>query len=221
MQLTYRNMIFCALCMVFATMTIAFLSSSPHRASAAAQSPVPEVPAPSECDVDPRPIPSPPAGEAPSPTPSLADAEAMSGPPADDETVTAITKVVRGSIACSNAGDILRSLAYFSDTYVGQMFVGENGVDYEGFLQYLATPVAPVNADQQLAIIEITDVQLLDNGLVKAMVVTGDPSDPFVDILFFVNVDGRWLISSSTPVLDASATPAAQALFHRSSTTYH
>jgi hypothetical protein len=142
-----------------------------------------------------------------SPTPSLAEAQEMSGPPADEETVAAITASVRGSIACSNAGDILRSLAFFTDAYVEGMFIGENGVDYPGFLEYVATPPVPVGEDQQLAIIEINDVEQLNDDLVKATVVTGDPSDPFIDILFFVNVDDQWLINSSTPVLVSNATP--------------
>ncbi len=207
MQLTNRTLIHCALCMVLAAMAFSFVSSSPPKVTAADQSPVPGVPDPSDCDVDPRPVPSPPASEEPSPTPSLEDVQGMTGSAADADTVAAITKVVYGSIACSNAGNILGSLAYFTDAYVSQMFVGENGVSYEGFLQYLATPPAPVAADQQLAIIEIKDVQQLDDDLVKATVVTGDPSDPFVDILLFVEVDGQWLINSSTPVLDSNATP--------------
>jgi hypothetical protein len=193
--------------MVLVAMAFPVVSSFPPKAIAAAQNQAPKVPDPSECDVDPRPIPSPPASEESSPTPSLEDVQGMTGPAADADTVAAITKVVYGSIACSNAGNILGSLAYFTDAYVSQMFVGENGVDYEGFLQYLATPPAPVAVDQQLAIIEIKDVQQLDDDHVKATVVTGDPSDPFVDILLFVNVDGQWLINSSTPVLDSSATP--------------
>jgi hypothetical protein len=208
MQLTNRTMIRCALCMVyiaFATVVV-FTFSSP--VTAALQDPTPDVPSASECSVEPRAVPSPPTVEQASPTPSLSQAQEMSGPPADDETVAEVTETVRGSIACSNAGDILRSLAYFTDAYVERMFSGENGVDYQGFLEYAATPPAPVGEDQQLAIIEITDVQQINNDLVKATVVTGDPSDPFTDILFFVKVDDQWLINSSTPVLDSTATPA-------------
>ncbi|MFL5760221.1 MAG: hypothetical protein ACJ789_10800 [Thermomicrobiales bacterium] len=133
----------------------------------------------------------------------------MSGQPADDETVNAITAVVRGSIACSNAGDILRSLAYFTDAYVARMFSGENGVDYEGFLQFVATPPAPVRKGQRLALIAIKDVQQLEDGRVAATVVTGDPSNPFVDEIVFAKSDGQWLIDGSTPLTTLSTTPTA------------
>jgi hypothetical protein len=131
----------------------------------------------------------------------------LSGPQAPEETVAEITEVVRGSIACSNAGDILRALAYFSDSYVEHMFSGPNGVDYPGFLEYVATPPAAVPEDQQLALIEISNVELLKDGSVGATVITGDPANPFVDYLIFVNEDGRWLIAAAISSTMVYATP--------------
>jgi hypothetical protein len=166
-----------------------------------------DVPSPAECTVEPRPVPSPPAtieaAPSPSPTPTI-----PTGQPADAETVEAITAVVRGSIACYNASDILRWLAYFSNDYLSQKFFGPDGVDYEGFLQILSTPVAALREDQQLAVIHINDVQVLEDGSVSARVVTGDPADPFVDILIFVEQDGQWQIAMSIPVTTVDATPS-------------
>jgi hypothetical protein len=132
----------------------------------------------------------------------------LSGPQAPEETVAEITEVVRGSIACSNAGDLLRALAYFSDGYVEHMFSGPNGVDYSGFLEYVATPPAAVPEDQQLAIIEISNVELLKDDSVGATVITGNPASPYVDYLVFVNEDGQWLIAASVPSTVVYATPA-------------
>jgi hypothetical protein len=165
-----------------------------------------EVPSPDECTIEPRSVPSPPATRepvsSPSPSPTI-----PSGQPADEETIEAITAVVRGSIACTNAGDILRALAYFTDEYVAQMFIGPEGVDYEGFLQYLSTPPAALPGDQRLAIVEISEVQELEDETVSARVVTGNPDDPFEDILIFVEQDGEWLIAASIPIKSGEATP--------------
>jgi len=88
------------------------------------------------------------------------------------------------------------------------MFAGPDGVDYEGFLQYLATPAAALDESQRLAIVDISEVRQHENGVVSAIVTTGDPDDPFVDMLILVNVDGTWLIASSTPVETLYATPS-------------
>jgi hypothetical protein len=186
---------------------MAMVSVSPQSTAIAFQQvTTPDVPSPAECTVEPRAIPSPPATSEPTvtprPTPTI-----PTGQPANEETVQEISAVVRGSVACSNAGDILRSLSYFSDEYVVQMFTGPDGVDYEGFLQYLSTPAAALQVDQQLAIIEISDVQTLENGMVSARVVTGDPANPFDDILFFSEQNDRWLIAASIPITTIEATP--------------
>jgi hypothetical protein len=165
-----------------------------------------EVPSPAECTIEPRSVPSPPATSepisSPSPSPTI-----PSGQPTDEETIEAITAVVRGSIACTNAGDILRSLAYFTDEYVAQMFIDPDGVDYEGFLQYLSTPPAALLEDQQLAIVAVSDVQDLEDGTVSARVATGNSDDTFEDILIFVEQDGKWLIKASIPIDQIEATP--------------
>jgi hypothetical protein len=196
------------LCTLFALFAAMSIVSPRFEVSANQQSATPDVPAPSECAREPRPIPSPPPTSETSPSPSPDQSIILSGPQVPEETVAAITEVVRGSIACSNAGDILRALAYFSDDYVEQMFSGPNGVDYTGFLEYVATPPAAVPEDQRLAIVEISNVELLKDGSVGATVITGDPSNPFVDYLIFVNEKGQWLIAAAIPSTVVYATPA-------------
>jgi hypothetical protein len=198
--------IWCSICAILIVIlaTVAILSGT--ASSKLLQDSTPFVPAPSECTIEPRPIPSPPETPAASPTPS--ETIPPPGPLVPSDTDAEIMAVVRGSIACTNAGDILRALAYFTDGYIAQMFAGPDGVDYEGFLQYLATPVATLDESQRVAIVDISEVRLHGEGVVSAIVTTGDPDDPFVDLLIFVNVNGTWLISSSTPVETAYATPS-------------
>jgi hypothetical protein len=203
---TNRIAFYRAICTVFlVTFAISLLLPQPMSAALQDDAAV-DVPSPAECTIEPRSVPSPPAMSkpvsSPSPSPTV-----PSGQPADDETIKAITAVVRGSIACTNAGDILRSLAYFTDEFVAQMFIGPNGVDYEGFLQYLSTPPAALLEDQQLAIVAISDVQELVDGTVSARVVTGNSDDHFEDILIFVEHDGEWLIAASIPITSGEATP--------------
>jgi hypothetical protein len=196
----------CAICTVLVA-TVATVSVLAEATSAELlQDSTPYVPVPYECTIEPRTIPPPPGTPAASPTPT--GTIPPPGPLVDGDTVAEITAVVRSSIACTNAGDILRALAYFTDGYVEQMFYRPEGVDYEGFLQYLATPVAVLDEGQRVAIVDISEVRQHENGVVSAIVTTGDPDDPFVDMLLFVNVDGMWLIASSTPVEVVYATPS-------------
>jgi hypothetical protein len=103
---------------------------------------------------------------------------------------------------------MLRAFAYFTDGYVAYMFTKPDGVDYEGFLQYLATPPAALQESQRVALIDISDVSQHKIGIVSAIVTSGDPDDPFVDFLLFVKMDGKWLIAGSTPVETIYATPS-------------
>jgi hypothetical protein len=196
----------CAICTLLIVIVATVPVSGETTSKEILQDSTPFVPDPSECTIEPRAIPPPPRTPAASPTsPSTL---APPGPLVRSDTVAEITAVVRGSIACTNAGDTLRALAFFTDGYVEQMFSGPEGVDYEGFLQYLATPVAALDVSQRVAIVDISEVRLHEEGDVSAIVTTGDPDDPFVDMLIFVNVDGKWLIASSTPVETVYATPS-------------
>ena len=196
----------CSICAVLIVIFATLAVSTGTASSELLQDSTPFVPDPSECTIEPRPIPSPPETPAASPTPT--ETISPPGPLVPSDTVAEVTAVVRGSIACTNAGDILRALAYFTDGYIAHMFAGPDGVDYEGFLQYLATPAAALDESQRLAIVDISEVRQHENGVVSAIVTTGDPDDPFVDMLILVNVDGTWLIASSTPVETLYATPS-------------
>jgi hypothetical protein len=197
---------YCAICTVLIAVIALIAVSAGATSKELLQVSTPYVPDPSECTIEPRPIPSPPESPIASPTPM--GAIPPPGPLVRSDTVAEITAVVRGSIACTNAGDLLRALAYFTDGYVAYMFTKPDGVDYEGFLQYLATPPAALQESQRVAIIDISEVRQHKIGLVSAIITTGDPDDPFVDLLYFVNIDGKWLIAGSTPAETVYATPS-------------
>jgi hypothetical protein len=205
-QTTKVRLFLCAFCTVLTVTAVLLSLTRQSTAISAQQYATPDIPSPAECTIAPRSVPSPPTSGEATPSPGLARS-LVPNAYADEETVAEITAVVRGSIACSNAGDILRALAYFSDDYVAQMFNGPDGVDYEGFLQYLATPAVAVPPDQQLAIISIDNVQWLDHIYVGATVVTGDPAKPYSDYLIFVKEDGQWRIASSSPMTTVYASP--------------
>jgi hypothetical protein len=197
----------CAIC----TLLIVIVATVPVSGGATSkemlQDLTPFVPNPSECTIEPRPAPSPPAKSELSGSDTLEATPDPNAPSVDEETVGKITAVVRGAIACSNAGDILRALAFFTDFYVDNMFTDPDGVDYEGFLQYLSTPPAAVEPDKQVALIDISEFQFVDDGVVTAVVVSGDPENPFIDSLLFVESEGGWLIAGWQEESKDTATP--------------
>jgi hypothetical protein len=196
-----------AICAVFIVTVGTVAGSTGASSTELLQDSTPFVPDPSECTIEPRPVPSPPATSELSGSDTLEATPDPNAPSVDEETVEEITAVVRGAIACTNAGDILRALAYFTNFYVDHMFTDPDGVDYEGFLQYLSTPPAAVEPDKQIALIDISDFRFVDDGIVTAVVVSGDPGNPFTDSLVFVESESGWLIAGWEEESKDNATP--------------
>ena len=126
--------------------------------------------------------------------------------PADAAALTGLTATVRELVACSNAGDVLRRLALYSDARVRESYPeGPNEV----LRQLAATPV-PVPASERVALLEIRDAVMLPDGRVQAVVLidnplqhTHGPSDPGGAnpqteraTLLFVEEMGRWRIDA-------------------------
>jgi hypothetical protein len=164
-------------------------------------------PAPEDCKVEPisperltllmaTPVPAVAAEASPvgSPTPFAMP----EGQKADEATVATITTAVHEYFACVNAGDYARALALFSDRALREFFASAltGGTTAQQILDALP-PAKPLPEDQRTLIYGIDDVRVLPDGRVAALVIGDDlskPNPPGPALIYFVQVDGRWLI---------------------------
>jgi hypothetical protein len=129
--------------------------------------------------------------------------------PASDNVIAEVTAVIEESIACVNANDIPRALALFTPGYLQRRYGGANGDDLGHLLAALTRTPAPASPEDQLTLVEIARVVILLDGSVVAEVTTANLSEKFVDVLRFVQVDGKWRIDDVSPgEPEALATPA-------------
>lgn len=134
---------------------------------------------------------------------------ASAGSPVDAAVAAAVAATVRESVACVNANQPLRWFALFTDRYLVRRFGGANADDL-GHLIAAATRSPSIAApDDQLVVIDVTDVRTLADGRVAAVVVTANRNAAFADQLTFVEIGGRWLIDEVVEgESDVAATPA-------------
>ena len=182
--------------------------------SAAAQEPTAptdlDIPAPEECAVEPRPLPPFDSAPAASPTPAATTDAPFTPPPglpADRAITAAVVATVREAIACANAGDVRRQLALFSDAYLRRQFSGPAAADPQAVADLLAAEPEPADRDTWLPLLAVADVRVFADGRAGAVVLTGDPEQPFRDFLFFVRAGDRWLIDASVALDEGPATP--------------
>ncbi|MFN8662588.1 MAG: copper resistance protein CopC [Thermomicrobiales bacterium] len=157
---------------------------------------------------------------APQDPPNATEAD---GTPADQETVAGITSTVEEMVACSNAGDILRRLAVYSDNRIHYAY--PDGPTQA--LEAMAASPLPLQPFERVAITAIENVTTLPDGRVSARVVVDNPAahshDPNVSQaaiqqeaarLIFVKEDGTWRVDETrredlqtrgTPVVNPAA----------------
>ncbi|HET8521667.1 MAG TPA: hypothetical protein VFL82_00445, partial [Thermomicrobiales bacterium] len=89
---------------------------TPFPTAAAPATATISTPSPDECIVAPRSLPLPDGAATPT-TPEAMAPEFVTptGTPADNAVEQAVTVTVRESVACANAGDLLRGLALYTD----------------------------------------------------------------------------------------------------------
>ncbi len=127
----------------------------------------------------------------------------------DDGTVTAVTATINELMACTNAVDTMRRLALFTEDYLGEVFA--SGISPEFAVSAEQAPV-PRPEGERIALVEIRDIELLDDGRVVATVETvddlnqdhlhpepagdssGEAATPTVAQLVFAPSGDRWLI---------------------------
>lgn len=174
---------------------------------AATTTATPVVPEPDECTVAPRSLPLP-GGAATPTTPEAVATEFVrpTGAQADDATKDAVNATVRQSVACANAGDLLRGLALYTDRFLANQLVGPNGITQQNMALLAATPPATSPAANRLTLVAVQDVIQLSDGRVGATVVTRNADGTFEDYLFFAQVNGDWLIDDAVRLQSPNGT---------------
>ena len=190
------------------------------RVSAQEATPAPGlvVPDPAECTVAPRSVDdlaallaTPAAG--PDAAAAATQIAIPLGQPADAATVEGVTRTVRETFACFNAGDFLRVLALTTDDFV--RWEQAQGFLTAETLPFLEAPPVVVPPEQRAGYLAITDVAVLPDGRVGAFVVEVDPVLPSegaeTDYLIFEQAGDRWLLDEvveSWTLAEGEATPA-------------
>lgn len=96
------------------------------------------------------------------------------GTPADDDTKTEITELVRQFVACLNAGDAARAAALVTESgLVG--FYGVAAADDSVEVQAPEGEVMARADDEMLRLRAVTDVSVMDDGRLGAFVLLNDP----------------------------------------------
>ena len=183
-----------------------------------------DAPGPEDCTVQPRTL-----GEiaelAKGPIPQdPPNATETGGVPADNATRQEVTAVAREMVACSNAGDILRRLALYSDDRL--RFAYPDGPTQA--LEAIAKTPLPLTQFERVALLGVDDVRTLDDGRVSARVIVDNPAlhshDPALTAqqaqqiqqeaarLIFVREAGTWRIDETRrEEMSTDATPITRA----------
>jgi hypothetical protein len=189
-------------------------AASPAPFPGAVELASPVVPQPAECQVAARTLadltalPSTPMAleELAAPTPPADLAQAT---PADEATTQAVLAVIRESIACSNAGDLLRNFALFSDGYIRRRVIAVSGPIDQATYDAIASP-QPVAPDRYIRIVGVGQVLLLPGGRAAVEVVASDVRTRR-SLILLVQTPAGWRIDELIPLEDspAPATPPA------------
>jgi len=121
------------------------------------------------------------------------------GEPADAAQAAAVRDTVVQSLACRNAGDLRRAYALMSDRMLEGILGGEPGPAPE-LLYLLQNRSDRVVRDERLELVSVADVQVLDDGRIRATVVTRNTGSEFEDILLFVESGSGLLIDEAVAV---------------------
>jgi len=119
------------------------------------------------------------------------------GEPADAATVAGVVATVRELYACQNLGENGRFFAFFTDDALrGFGPPPEFGLaDMPAILTGLPEPVP---AAERVRLLAVTDVSVMADGRIGAIVISDDPpippEGPQTTLVLFVEEGGRWLI---------------------------
>ena len=122
------------------------------------------------------------------------------GEPADPATVAAVTATVRELLACQNRIENGRFYALVTDALLRRWgpIPGETPEDIPAHL----APLEPIPVEEYVRLLAVTDVSVMADGRVAALVVSDDPpippEGPETLLMLFVEEEGRWLIDEIT-----------------------
>jgi hypothetical protein len=185
---------------LFAALAFALLLAGPVSAQQGTPIAGREVPDPSLCTVEPRSadfLAQIAVTPAPGATPATPQAVVEpSGEAADTATVVAVSDTVRQLYACLNRGDTLRVLALFTDPAAARFLAIRPGL----FVPPTNGTPGPALLESQIAIVAMTDVKVLRDGRVFALVTQDDPTrppdGPEPVFFYFSQQNDQWLIDN-------------------------
>lgn len=103
---------------------------------------------------------------------------------------------MREVLACFNAGDFARALILFSDD-LPRSFGPEPGETPEDVRAFVEEPFGPVPEADRIRLLAITDVSVMADERVGALLVSDDPAVPpegvETELVVFVEERGRWV----------------------------
>jgi copper transport protein len=178
-----------------------------------------DAPGPEECTIAPRTLEElETLAQEPAPEESPG-ASQTGGEPVDEATRAAIAATARELVACSNAGDILRRLALYSDARL--RFAYPDGPTRA--LEMIAKSPLPLSEAERVALVSVEDVRQLADGRVSARVTVDNPAshshDPQTAAtvsqqemarLIFIQEAGGWRVDETRREdMTTNATPTA------------
>jgi hypothetical protein len=104
-------------------------------------------------------------------------------------------------LACHNAGNPLAAFAMYTDDYFRRLF-GRIGPYDEGAIEALQRAPTPRAEQERVALIELRDARVLEDGRIEAVVVWDDPTLPGPEEpmrMLFAKVGQSWLIDEVQP----------------------
>lgn len=139
-----------------------------------------------------------PAAEPAAPEASPTAVTAPEGDPADATTTEAVRETISELTACLNAGQLLSSLALYSDGFLQSAF-SEIEITQEMFDEQLTT-VDPRPEGEQVLLYSFDDVVMTDDGRAAVVVVGDDLANegpPSATLFYLVEEGDRWLVDDT------------------------
>jgi hypothetical protein len=139
----------------------------------------------------------------------------FAGRPAEAVVVERVTRTAQEVVACRNAGDLLRHYALWTDDGLHQTIAeSDDPADFaETLIRSVQNyPPSPLARDVLWRFVGVSDVRLLPDGRVGAVVEVETPDGRFSFFAIFARVGDRYLFDSEWYAVDeagALATPAA------------